>query len=113
VFVGSFGELAVDEGRAGTDERDETWGVNRAPAVLGARMSFNAIASPAAREPGPLVILLWLRTVAKVDSIGEGGGGPSASTCGGRYWDRSAWAREGARLKFVHTPQEDGDKQPF
>ena len=32
-------------------------------------MSLNAIASPAAREPGPLVILLRLRTVAKVDSI--------------------------------------------
>src|SRR5512146_2652672 len=36
-------------------------------------MSLNAIASPAAREPGPLVTLVTLvrwRTVAKVDSIG-------------------------------------------
>ena len=31
---------------------------------------MNAIASPAAREPGPLVILLLKRTVAKVDSMG-------------------------------------------
>jgi hypothetical protein len=28
------------------------------------------MAIPAAREPGPLVILLRFRTVAKVDSIG-------------------------------------------
>jgi hypothetical protein len=32
-------------------------------------MSLNAIAMPAAFDPGPLVILLRLRTVAKVDSI--------------------------------------------
>jgi hypothetical protein len=32
-------------------------------------MSLNAIASPAAREPGPLVTLVRCRTVAKVDSI--------------------------------------------
>ena len=34
-FVGSFDELAVDEHRAGADERDQVWGVDRAPAVLG------------------------------------------------------------------------------
>src|SRR6478752_5696240 len=34
-----------------------------------ASMSLNAIARPAAREPGPLVTLLRCRTVAKVDSI--------------------------------------------
>ena len=33
-------------------------------------MSLNAMASPAAREPGPLVTLVRCRTVAKVDSIG-------------------------------------------
>ena len=33
-------------------------------------MSLNAIARPAAREPGLLVILLLCLTVAKVDSIG-------------------------------------------
>ena len=32
-------------------------------------MSLNAIASPAAREPGPLVTFVRCRTVAKVDSI--------------------------------------------
>ncbi len=33
-------------------------------------MSLNAIARPAAREPGPLVTLVRCRTVAKVGSIG-------------------------------------------
>ena len=33
-------------------------------------ISLNAMASPAARDPGPLVILVRCRTVAKVDSIG-------------------------------------------
>jgi hypothetical protein len=32
-------------------------------------MSLNAMARPAAREPGPLVTLLRCLTVAKVDSI--------------------------------------------
>ena len=32
-------------------------------------ISLNAIARPAAREPGPLVTLVRCRTVAKVDSI--------------------------------------------
>src|SRR5215471_16485838 len=35
-----------------------------------ASISLNAIARPAAREPGPLVTLVRCRTVAKVDSIG-------------------------------------------
>jgi hypothetical protein len=34
-------------------------------------MSLNAMARPAAREPGPLVTLVRCRTVAKVDSIGS------------------------------------------
>lgn len=33
-------------------------------------MSLNAMAMPAAFDPGPFVILLRFRTVAKVDSIG-------------------------------------------
>src|ERR1700730_8998674 len=33
-------------------------------------ISLKAMASPAAREPGPLVILVLCRTVANVDSIG-------------------------------------------
>src|SRR5438477_2172586 len=37
-------------------------------------MSLNAIASPAAREPGPLVTFVRWRTVAKVDSINRVGG---------------------------------------
>ena len=35
-----------------------------------ASMSLNAIASPAAREPGPLVTFVRSRTVENVDSIG-------------------------------------------
>jgi len=35
-----------------------------------ASMSLNAIAIPAAREPGPLVTRWCSRTVANVDSIG-------------------------------------------
>src|SRR5664280_1120346 len=38
-----------------------------------ASMSLNAIASPAPREPGPLVTLVPCRTVAKVDSMGVRG----------------------------------------
>src|SRR3954453_9210190 len=37
-----------------------------------ASMSLNAIARPAAFEPGPLVTLVRRRTVAKVDSIVRG-----------------------------------------
>jgi hypothetical protein len=33
-------------------------------------MSLNAIAMPAAREPGPLVTFVRCRTAAKADSIG-------------------------------------------
>jgi hypothetical protein len=33
-------------------------------------MSLKAMASPAARDPGPLVTLVRSRTVAKVDSMG-------------------------------------------
>ena len=32
-------------------------------------MSLKAIATSAAREPGPLVTRVWSRTMAKVDSI--------------------------------------------
>jgi hypothetical protein len=34
-FVGSFDELAVDEGRAGTDESDEVWCVHGRASGLG------------------------------------------------------------------------------
>ena len=38
-----------------------------------ALITLNAIARPAAREPGPLVTLLRCRMVAKVDSMGQPG----------------------------------------
>jgi hypothetical protein len=34
LVLGSFGELAVDEGRSGADERDQVGGVDHAPAAL-------------------------------------------------------------------------------
>jgi hypothetical protein len=71
---GAFDELAVLEGGAGAHERDEVGCVDGAPAGLGvawaAWMSLKAMAMPAAFDPGPFVILLRWRTVAKVDSIG-------------------------------------------
>jgi hypothetical protein len=53
LFVGSFDELAVDEDRPGPDERDQVGCIDRASAGLGGSMSLNAMASPAARDPGP------------------------------------------------------------
>ena len=69
-FVGSFDELAGLERRAGADERDQVRALTARQRSWAASMSLNAIASPAAREPGPRVILVRCRTVAKVDSIG-------------------------------------------
>ena len=34
LVLGSFDELAVDEGRSGADERDQVGGVDHAPAAL-------------------------------------------------------------------------------
>ena len=70
VVVGSFDELAVDECGAGADERDQMRGVDPRQRAWAASMSLNAIASPAAREPGPRVTFVRCRTVAKVLSIG-------------------------------------------
>jgi hypothetical protein len=70
LLAGSFDEFAVDEGRSVADQGDEVGCVDGAPAVSWAdSMSLNAIASPAARDPGPLVTLVRCLTVAKVDSI--------------------------------------------
>ena len=69
-FVGSFDEFAGLEAGAGPDERDEVWGVDRAPAVLGGLDELECHGQPAARDPGPRVILVRCLTVAKVDSIG-------------------------------------------
>jgi hypothetical protein len=63
VLVGSFDELAGFEHGAGTDERDKMRGVTARQRSWAASMSLNAIANPAAREPGPLVILLRCLTV--------------------------------------------------
>jgi hypothetical protein len=70
VFVGSFDEFAVlQDGAAQTSAT--RWGALTArQRSWAASMSVNAIASPAAREPGPRVILVRCRTVAKVDPIG-------------------------------------------
>ena len=58
-------------------------------------ISLNAMASPAARDPGPLVTLVRCRTVAKVDSIGlvtgmkiSGVAGPLAVCL---WWGRAGW----------------------
>ena len=70
VFGGSFDELAGLERGAGPDERDEVRAVDRTPTVLGGLDELERNASPAVREPGPRVIFVRCRTVAKVDSIG-------------------------------------------
>jgi hypothetical protein len=67
VVVGSFDVLAVDEPGASATSCGAFTARHRAWADS---ISLNAIASPAAREPGPLVTLVRCRTVAKVDSIG-------------------------------------------
>jgi hypothetical protein len=65
----SFHELAVVELNACADQRDQVWVTARRLACADA-MSLNAMATPAARVPGPLVTRVRKRTVAKVDSIG-------------------------------------------
>ena len=75
MVVGPFDELAVDERRAGADERDQVRAVAEARLTArqrswAASMSLNAIASPAVREPGPRVIFVRCRTVANVLSMG-------------------------------------------
>lgn len=59
VLVGAsdpFDELAVAEGGSSAHEGNELGCVDRAPAAEAASMSLWAIASPAAREPGPLAM---------------------------------------------------------
>ena len=56
--------------RAPARTRATRWGaLTTRQRAWAASMSLNAIASPAAFEPGPLVTLVRCRTVAKVDSI--------------------------------------------
>lgn len=55
LLLAAFDEFAVFELRAGSDERDQVRCIHRAPAGLCGLDSLKAIATPAAREPGPLV----------------------------------------------------------
>ena len=54
VLAGSFDEFAVDEGRSGADQGDEVGALTARQRSCADSMSLNAMASPAAREPGPL-----------------------------------------------------------
>ena len=70
LLVGSFDEFVLLELRAGADGATR-WGALTARHLACAdSMSLNAIAPPAAREPGLLVTRWRSRTVAEVDSIG-------------------------------------------
>ncbi len=51
-LVGSFDEFAVGERGSGADEGDELGCVHGSPAGLADSISLNAIATPAARDPG-------------------------------------------------------------
>ena len=75
-------------------------------------MSLNAIASPAARDPGPRVIFVRCRTVAKVDSIGlvtgmkdHGAAGPVDLIA--RWWS-GVWSVYGATVRDRGAGSEAG-----
>jgi hypothetical protein len=68
--AGALDDFAVDEGRPGADQGHEVGALTARQRSWADSMSLNAIASPTAREPGPLVILVRCLTVAKVDSMG-------------------------------------------
>ena len=72
--VGSFEEFPLVECGSCPHKEHQVWCVDGSPAGLGwvwaDSMSLNAIATPAALEPGPLVTRCRSRTVANVDSIG-------------------------------------------
>jgi hypothetical protein len=69
VFGGAFDQFSALEAGAGADELDQVGGAFTArQRDWAASMTLNAIANPAAREPGPFVTFVRLRTVAKVDS---------------------------------------------
>jgi len=76
-------------------------------------ISLNAIASPAAREPGPLVILLLCLTVAKVDSIGFVVRTSQTTHAQLAAWIRGHWLMEGrlhrrrVRLGALRSPHPD------
>lgn len=68
--AGAFDELAVAELGAGADEGDQVGALTARQRAWAAWMSLNAMASPDARDPGPLVTLVRCLTVLKVDSMG-------------------------------------------
>jgi len=93
LVVGSFDELPFSN-RAPARTSGTRWGAMTARQRCCAdSMSLNAMATPAAREPGPLVMRCRGRTVAKVDSIGLVAGSPSAR----RGSCRTPGARRGRR----------------
>ncbi len=55
LVVEAFDEFAVEEQGTGADQGDQVGCVDRAPAGLGGFDELKAMASPAARVPGPLV----------------------------------------------------------
>ena len=57
-MLGSFGELAVDEGRPGADERDQVRGVTMRQRRCADSINLKAIARAAAFDPWPLVTLV-------------------------------------------------------
>jgi hypothetical protein len=65
-----FNELAAFEAGPGADERDEVGALTARQRSWAALISLNAVAIPAALEPGPLVTLVRCLTVTKVDSMG-------------------------------------------
>lgn len=67
---GLFEKFALMEDRAGPHQRNQMWRVDRPRQRACASITLYAMASPAAREPDPLVTFVRSRTVAKVDSIG-------------------------------------------
>jgi len=74
-------------------------------------MSLNAIASPAAREPGPLVILVRCLTVAKVDSIGLVTGmkiSGVAGSSGASRFRAGGWQAYGATVRDSGAGSEAG-----
>jgi hypothetical protein len=70
LLVGSFVEHSFLEDSSGADEGDEVGAVDRRHRCSADRMSLNAIATPAARNPAPLVTRVRNRTVENVDSMG-------------------------------------------
>jgi hypothetical protein len=70
VIFRSFGQFAVDEHRAGAHQPTRWCALTARHRSCAAVISLYAMASPAAFDPGPRVILVRCLTVAKVDSIG-------------------------------------------